>query len=322
MKKVLITDGVHPLLIEGLQADGYHIDYHPKISLEQVRKMIAPYSGIVINSKITMDKTMFDAAPKLEFVARLGSGMEIVDQEHAAEKGVAVHSAPEGNCNAVGEHALGMLLALANNLVQSDVEVRQKIWRREANRGYEVMGKTVGIIGFGHTGSRLAKKLSGMEMTILAYDKYKKGYADDLDYVKETTLEEIMAQADIISLHLPLKPETFHYVDAGFIANMAKPFILINTSRGTCVDTHALLEELENGKVLGACLDVFENEKTATFTEAENQIYRQLYEYPNVILSPHIAGWTVESKRRLAEVLLQKIRAETNEPRYADRKKI
>lgn len=309
MKKVLITDGVHPLLINGLEEAGFHIDYHPKISLEKVREMIPPYSGIVINSKITMDKAMFDAAPKLEFVARLGSGMEIVDQVYAAEKGVAVHSAPEGNCNAVGEHALGMLLALANNLVRSDQEVRQKIWNREANRGYEIMGKTVGIIGFGHTGSRFAKKLSGMEVEILAYDKYKKDYAANLTYVKESTLEEIIQKADLLSLHLPLTAETYHYVDDAFVKKMQKPFVLINTSRGTCVDTQALLDGLASEKVIGACLDVFENEKTGTFTQEETEIYNRLYQYPNVILSPHVAGWTTESKRKLAEVLLHKIMA-------------
>ncbi len=309
MKKVLITDGVHPLLQEGLEAMGFECDYHPKISLSEVRERIAPYSGIIINSKILMDRAMFDAAPLLEFVARLGSGMEIVDQIYAAEKGVVVHSAPEGNCNAVGEHALGMLLAHANNLVRSDQEVKQKIWRREANRGFEIMNKTVGIIGFGHTGSNFASKLSGMGVKILAYDKYKKNYAAHLTYVEETGLENIIQDADIISLHLPLTPETKHFVNTEFIEAVARPFLLINTSRGTCIDTEALLIGLEKGKVNGACLDVFENEKTQTFTEEEHKMYERLYEYPQVILSPHVAGWTVESKQKLAAVLLRKIKA-------------
>ena len=309
MKKVLITDGVHPLLQEGLEAIGFECDYHPKISLAEVRKRIAPYSGIIINSKILMDRAMFDAAPLLEFVARLGSGMEIVDQIYAAEKGVAVHSAPEGNCNAVGEHALGMLLAHANNLVRSDQEVKQKIWRREANRGFEIMNKTVGIIGFGHTGSNFATKLSGMGVKILAYDKYKENYAAHLTYVEETSLENIIQNADIISLHLPLTPETKHFVDRKFIEDVARPFLLINTSRGTCIDTKALLAGLEKGKVTGACLDVFENEKTQTFSPEEHKMYERLYDYPQVILSPHVAGWTIESKQKLAAVLLRKIKA-------------
>ena len=309
MKKVLITDGVHPLLQEGLEAIGFECDYHPKISLAEVRERIAPYSGIIINSKILMDRAMFDAAPLLEFVARLGSGMEIVDQVYAAEKGVAVHSAPEGNCNAVGEHALGMLLAHANNLVRSDQEVKQKIWRREANRGFEIMNKTVGIIGFGHTGSNFAKKLSGMGVKILVYDKYKKNYAAHLTYVEETGLENIIQNADIISLHLPLTPETKHFVNTEFIASVARPFLLINTSRGTCIDTEALLSGLKKGKITGACLDVFENEKVENFTLEEHEMYGRLYEYPQVILSPHVAGWTVESKQKLAAVLLRKIKA-------------
>jgi len=309
MKKVLITDGVHPLLQKGLEAIGFLCDYAPKISLAEVRDRIAPYSGIIINSKILMDREMFDRAPLLEFVARLGSGMEIVDQVYAAEKGVAVHSAPEGNCNAVGEHALGMLLAHANNLVRSDNEVKQKIWRREANRGFEIMNKTVGIIGFGHTGSSFATKLSGMGVKILAYDKYKKDYAVHLSYVTETGLENIIQDADIISLHLPLTPETRHFVNTGFIDRVARPFVLVNTSRGTCVDTEALLTGLEEGKITGACLDVFENEKIQTFTEAEDNLYEKLYHYPQVILSPHVAGWTVESKEKLAAVLLRKIKA-------------
>jgi len=309
MKKVLITDGVHPLLQEGLENLGFECDYHPKIALEEVRKRIAPYSGIIINSKITMDRAMFDAAPLLEFVARLGSGMEIVDQVYAAEKGIAVHSAPEGNCNAVGEHALGMLLAHANNLVQSDGEVKQKVWRREANRGFEIMNKTIGIIGFGHTGSSFAAKLSGMGMKILAYDKYKDDYATHLTYVEETGIENIIQNADIISLHLPLNPETKHFVNTEFIEAVARPFILINTSRGNCIDTKALLSGLEKGKITGACLDVFENEKTPTFTAEEHKMYEQLYEYPQVILSPHVAGWTVESKEKLAATLLRKIKA-------------
>jgi len=309
MKKILITDGVHPLLKEGLETIGFICDYHPKISLAEVRERIAPYSGIIINSKILMDREMFDSAPLLEFVARLGSGMEIVDQGYAAEKGVAVHSAPEGNCNAVGEHALGMLLTHANNLVRSDQEVKQKIWRREANRGFEIINKTVGIIGFGHTGRSFGTKLSGMGVKVLAYDKYKKNYAADLTYVNETSLENIIQNADIISIHLPLTQETKHYIDNEFINQVAKPFVLINTARGTCVNTEALLSGLERGKITGACLDVFENEKPKTFTDREENLFKALYEFPQVILSPHIAGWTTESKEKLASVLLSKIKA-------------
>ncbi|HFB99569.1 MAG TPA: phosphoglycerate dehydrogenase [Phaeodactylibacter sp.] len=310
MKKVLVTDGVHPLLLEGLENLGYQCDYHPKISLERVREMVSEYEGLIINSKILVDKTMLDDAKRLQFVGRLGSGMEIVDLEYAAQKGVSVHRAPEGNCNAVGEHALGMLLALANNFLQADREVRNKNWQREKNRGFEIMGRTIGIIGFGHTGSQFAKKLSGMGMNILAFDKYKKNYTHSFSNVKETTLEDICAHADIISLHLPFTPETNHLVDFNFYEKCKKGVIIINTSRGSVVKTEDLIAALKSGKVGGACLDVFENEKPHLFSQKENERYQELYEFENTIFTPHVAGWTVESKRRLAEVLLRKITEE------------
>jgi len=309
MRKVLVTDGVHPLLLEGLTALGFQCDYHPKIGLERVRGMVSDYEGIIINSKVLMDKEMLDAGAKLEFVGRLGSGMEIIDLEYAAQKGIAIHGAPEGNCNAVAEHALGMLLALANNFLQGDREVRKKNWQREKNRGFEIMGRTVGIIGFGHTGSQFAKKLSGMGVEILAYDKYKTNYTNNFKQVRETTLEDILTNADIISLHLPFTPETKHLVNADFLRKCKDGVILINTSRGNVAKTKDLIVGLKSGKVGGACLDVFENEKTATFSQAEHTMYNELYEFENVILSPHVAGWTRESLQRLAEVLLRKITA-------------
>lgn len=307
MKKVLVTDGVHPLLLEGLTALGYHCDYHPKISLEEVRKMVEPYEGLIINSKILVDKQMLDSTNNLKFVGRLGSGMEIIDLEYAEERGVLIHGAPEGNRNAVAEHALGMLLALANNFLRADREVRQKNWQREKSRGFEVMGKTIGIIGFGHTGSQFTKKLQGMDMEVLAYDKYKKDYVSDYQNLEESNLEEIQKRADIISFHLPFTSETRHLVNSDFLKKCKDGVILINTSRGSIIKTEDLITALKSGKVGGACLDVFENEKTATFTPQEDALYGELYEMENVILTPHVAGWTVESKRRLAEVLLEKI---------------
>jgi D-3-phosphoglycerate dehydrogenase len=309
MRKVLVTDGVHPFLLEGLVALGFQCDYHPKIGLEQVRGMVSNYEGIIINSKVLMDKEMLDAGEKLEFVGRLGSGMEIIDLEYAAQKGIAIHGAPEGNCNAVAEHALGMLLALANNFLQGDRGVRQKNWQREKNRGFEIMGRTVGVIGFGHTGSQFAKKLSGMGVEILAYDKYKTDYTNNFEQVQETTLEDILANADIISLHLPFTPETKHLVNSDFLKKCKDGVILINTSRGNVAKTKDLIVGLKSGKVGGACLDVFENEKTATFSQTDHTMYNELYEFENVILTPHVAGWTKESLQRLAEVLLKKITA-------------
>ena len=309
MRKVLITDDVHPSLIKGLEAMGFGCEYQPKIDLAAVRRQIASYHGLVINSKILVDQRLMDSAPLLQFVARLGSGMEIVDQVYAAQKGIHVFRSPEGNCNAVAEHALGMLLALANHFCRSDREVRQMIWRREQNRGFEIMGKTIGIIGFGFTGRSFAEKLSGMGLKVLAYDKYLKGYATDLPHVIETEMDRIFSEADILSFHLPLAEDTRHLVDVAFLQKCKKQVILINTSRGSVIKTRDLIPALKSGKVIGACLDVFENEKPLTFQEAEKKQYQELYQLENVILSPHVAGWTFESKKRLAAVLLEKIGA-------------
>lgn len=306
-KKVLITDDVHPLLIEGLKSGGFHCDFLPDISLEEVRTIIGDYHGLIVNSKILVDRVLLDRAPKLRFVGRLGSGMEIIDREYAAAKGVAVLSSPEGNCNAVAEQALGMLLALANNLLRADREVRQKIWHREKNRGFEIMGKTVGIIGFGHTGSSFAKKLSGMGVKILAYDKYKTNYTSDYPYVAESAMQPIFEQADIISFHLPLTEETKHLADQAFVNKCKKGVIFINTSRGQVIKTEDLIAGLESGNIGGACLDVFENEKPHSYSKREQQLFDRLFSFENIVVSPHIAGWTVESKRRLADILLNKI---------------
>lgn len=307
MKRVLITDDCHPLLTEGLQRLGFVCDYLPNITPTATRQVIADYEGLIINSKINVDRDFLAAAARLRFVGRLGSGMEIVDRAEAAARGVAVLSSPEGNRNAVAEQALGMLLALFNHLLRADREVRERVWRREANRGSELAGRTLGIIGFGHTGSQFARKLSGMEMTVLAFDKYKTGFAAGFPWVRETDLEEIQQKADIISLHLPLSAETKHLVDNQFIDHCRPGFFLINTSRGACIKTEDVVTALEDGRIGGACLDVYENEKPPTFTAAEDRLYQRLYALDNVVLSPHIAGWTHESKRRLAEILLEKI---------------
>ena len=305
--KILVTDDVHPLLIEGFERAGYVCDYQPNISNDEVLSVISGYEGLIINSKVLVDRKLLDAGVQLRFVGRLGSGMEIVDKVYAAERGVGVFSSPEGNCNAVAEHALGMMLALANNLIRADAEVRRKVWRREANRGFELRGKTIGIIGFGHTGKAFARKLEGMEMTILVYDKYAAPSPEWEGKVLTVSPEYIQANADIISFHLPLTTETKHLVNSDFIGSCQEGVIFVNTSRGQVVDTGAVVDGLELGKVGGACLDVFENEKPATFTKRESGLYKRLYRLPNVLLSPHIAGWTVESKRLLSEILLQKI---------------
>jgi len=310
MKKVLITDDCHPLLADGLERLGYTCDFMPDITPENTLNLISDYEGLIINSKILVNRAFLDKAVQLRFVGRLGSGMEIVDRTYAAERGVAVLSSPEGNRNAVAEQALGMLLALMNNLLRSDREVRTDIWRREANRGNELRGKTIGIIGFGHTGSQFARKLASMEMTVLAFDKYKTpGYASEMPGVLESSLSDIQEQADIISLHLPLTAETRHLVDTDFIGRCKNGFILMNTARGACIHTADVVAALEENRIGGACLDVFENEKPQTFSAAEAVMYQRLHALENVVLTPHIAGWTQESKYLLAAILLEKISA-------------
>ena len=307
-KKILITDAVHQVLLDGFQNADFDCHYEPDITYNEVIQRITDYEGLIINSKILVDATFLDKASKLEFVARLGSGREVVDIPYAESKAIKVYFSPEGNSNAVAEHALGMLLAFANNLLRADREVRQKIWQREANRGFELRGKTIGLIGFGHTGSAFAKKLSAMEMNILSYDKYKNNYTDsDFAYIKEVDLATLQKEADIISFHLPLTPETKHYCDADFLNTCKKGVIILNTSRGNVVKTEDLLEALRNKTIGGACLDVFENERVTTFSESEAALYEQLYQYENIVLSPHIAGWTKESKYLLGKILLDKI---------------
>ena len=304
---VLITDTVHELLILGLEAAGYECHYLPDIDPKIVLEKIKDYTGIVINSKITVDRFFLQNAPKLKFIARLGSGLEIIDLEAAKEKAVLVHRSPDGNCDAVAEHALGMLLTLANNLCTANEDVRKKMWRREELRGWELMGKTIGIVGFGFTGTAFAKRLSGFDVKVLAYDKYRKDFAKEMPHLTESSMEIIFEEADILSIHLPLTEETKGLVNDEFLEKFKKPIVLINTARGEIVLTKSLLNALDSGKLIGSCLDVFENEKPKTYTGEQEILFAKLFERPNVLLSPHIAGWTQESKRRLSQLLLQMI---------------
>ncbi len=306
-KRILITDDVHPIMLETLENAEFDIDYYPDISLEEVRKIISPYYGVIINSKIKADKFLLNQAEKLKFIGRLGSGLDIIDLDLADSKGIRVFSAPEGNRNAVAEHALGMLLGLMNNLYRADFQVKQKHWQREMNRGTELMGQTIGVIGFGNTGSSFVSKLSGFGVNVLIYDKYKNYYAENLGYTKEATLENLLEKSNVISLHLPLTSETHHFVNRVFLEKCQKGVIIINTSRGKIIHTQDLLTALRKGKVGGACLDVLENENPHTYSAEEEKLYSELFGMSNVVLSPHVAGWTVESKKRIAEVLLSRI---------------
>ncbi|MBK9255600.1 MAG: hydroxyacid dehydrogenase [Saprospiraceae bacterium] len=307
-RRVLITDKVHPLLIEGLKESGYDVLYDTSVENAQLKDIVQLFTGIVINSKIRMDKSMIDLGVKLKFIGRLGSGLEIIDVAYAKRKKIKVLNSPEGNRNAVAEHEMGMLLALMNNLLQADRQVRDKVWERELNRGTELKGKTLGIIGLGHTGSTLALKLSSWGLKVLSYDKYRERYPASLRFVEKCGLKELCEKSDIISLHLPLTEETTHLINADFLDNCKDGVIISNTSRGAVMDTVALISALESGKVSAACLDVFENEKPETFSKEENMLYQKLYKMDQVILSPHIAGWTKESLEGIAAVLLDKIR--------------
>ena len=305
--KVLVTDSVHKVLIEGLQNAGFLVDYNVSISREEVKMIIDQFVGIVVNTRMYMDKEMMDLAPHLKFIARVGSGLDIIDHVYARSIGVEVISSPGGNCNAVAEHALGMLLSLFNNLRRGDREVRNFEWHREKNRGWELEGKTIGIIGYGHTGSSFAKKLSGFDVNVLAYDKYKKHFADETRYVDEVTLERLKEGSDVISLHVPLTHETRRMIDESFLNSCKTGVLILNTSRGGVVDTAALIGAMEAKNVGGAALDVFENEKPHTMSAEEKTMYEKLFSFDNSLFSPHVAGWTVESKRKLAEILLRKI---------------
>lgn len=308
LKKVLITDKVHPYMIEAFQSCGWQVDYDTSVDNAMLERIIHQFDGIIINSKIIMDRQKMDKAIQLKFIGRLGSGMEIIDIKYAKKHGIAVYNAPEGNSNAVAEHELGMILSLFNKICISNREIRNFDWKREQNRGRELSGKTVGIIGLGHTGAAFAEKLSSWRLRVISYDKYRKRYPSSLRFVEKTDLQTVMTQSDIISLHLPLTEETKYLVNAQFLEQCKDGVIISNTSRGKVVETLSLMKALQNGKVSGICLDVFENEKPETFTKTEKEMYSELYQMKNVILTPHIAGWTHESLLRIAEVLFEKIR--------------
>ena len=304
---ILITDEVHPILPEGLEQNGFKVNYQPKIVPEQVLAIIHDYEGLIVNSKVYVGKEILDKAVKLKFVCRAGSGLEVIDLEYAKLKNIKCFNAPEGNRVAVAEHALGMLLSQMNNITKADAEVRNYKWQREENRGHELTGKTVGLIAYGNNAQAFAKVLRGFDVKILAYDKYYHHFTDE--HVTEASLEQIYEEADVLSLHLPLTPETTYMIDHKFLSSFKKSVWLINTSRGKVLNTGDLIRSMQEGKVIAAALDVLENEKLNNLNEHEKQFFDQLISSKNILLTPHIAGWTHESKRRIAQVLLHKIRS-------------
>ncbi len=306
--KVLHLDSNHDVLAKMLEQAGFENHYDYTSSKEDIMKVIDNYEGLIVRSRFPIDQEFLQAAKKLKFIGRVGAGLENIDLKVAESLNIICYNAPEGNRNAVGEHALGMLLSLFNHLNRADKEVRSGLWQREENRGVELEGKTVGLIGYGNMGKAFAKKLSGFDCKVICYD-IKKAVGDM--YCGQVSLEELQKQADVLSLHIPQTPDTIKMVDQAFIKAFKKPFYFINTARGKSVVTMDLVAALKSGKILGAGLDVLEYEKgsfESLFRASEiPTAFKELLSMDNVILSPHVAGWTVESKYKLAEVIANKI---------------
>lgn len=307
-KRILLIDEPYPLLVQQLQQAGLSLLFRYHHTREEVLADVPGCTGVIVRSRLQIDQAFLAQAPDLTFVARIGVGTEHIDLEACAAQGVAVYTSPEGSRDTVGEHALGMLLMLLNRLAVADREVRHGQWIREANRGVEIKGKTVGIIGYGNMGTAFAKRLSGFEAEVIAYDKFKTGYGDA--YARAVSLEELQAQSDIISLHIPYLPGNHHFVNRDFIQACAKNIYLVNTARGTVLHTADLVEAMQGGKVLGAALDVLEYEEMS-FSTLDPATLPKPFQYlrrsERTVLTPHIAGWSHEAKRGHAAVLAEKI---------------
>ena len=303
-KKILIVDDLHPAFAQAAEKLGYTCTIDASFTREKTLSVIADYEGLAIRTKFQVDQEIIDAAPKLQFIARAGAGMDNIDEIYADKRSIACINAPEGNSDAVGEHAVGLLLSLMNNFRKADIEIRNGIWDREGNRGYELKGKTVGIIGYGHMGKSFAQKLSGFGVEVIAYDKYKTGFSDK--FAREVSMEEIVRLSNVISFHIPLTPETKGMVDDEYLFHFRKPIFLLNTSRGEIAKVQAILNGIKSGKILGAGLDVLETEKFPLL--AEQSWFEELKNSGRVLLTPHIAGWTFDSYRKISEVLAEKLK--------------
>jgi D-3-phosphoglycerate dehydrogenase len=305
MAKVIISGIAHPVLEETLVQKGYEVLYRPEIKKSELLSTIGDAEGLVVTTRIIVDKEIIDAAPLLKWIARLGSGMELIDVPYAEAKGIKCVSSPEGNRRAVAEHCVGMLLNLLHKIGISASQVKNGQWLREENRGTELTGKTIGIIGYGNTGSQFAKLLESFDVTVLAYDKYVSGFSSG--QIKEASLEKIKAEADIISFHVPLTEETKNMVNDEFLESLSRTPLLINSSRGKVVDLDAVLSAIKKGKISGAALDVLPNEKLDSYTDTEQKTLAELLSFEQVLVTPHIAGYSFEAHRLMSEVVLKKL---------------
>lgn len=303
-RKILIVDDLHPIFKEKAVQLGFEVDDRPLINREETLKIIKDYTGIAVRTKFQIDKELLDVAPNLQFVARAGAGLDNIDEATAKSRNIRLMNASEGNMDAVGEHATGLLLSLMNNFRRADAEIRNGKWDREGNRGYELKGKTVGIIGYGYMGKSFAKKLSGFEVNVIAYDKYKTGFSDS--YAREVSMEEIVKHSDVLSLHIPLTSETRQMVDDEYFFHFRKPIFFINTARGEIVNIKAVLNAIRGNKILGAGLDVLQTEKFPALNEQD--WYADLIASEKVVLTPHVGGWTFDSYRKISEVLAEKLK--------------